>query len=313
MTDRLAEELRGHDLNLFVVFAAIMEERSVTRAADRLHMSQAAVSAALARLRRAQDDVLFIRTAGGVAPTLRAQRMYGPVNDALRAMRSAVGGAQVFDSARDRFQLTIGMSDDIEAVLMPQVLSSVSPSSPGLSLYCVQTTRHKVSDMLEAGKADLGVTAFTAWGNQFRYRPLWKSRYACVYDPSAVGHHGPIGFEEYLALPHVMISFDGTRGIVDDLLEAHGHTRRCVVSTAHFAMAPFLLKRAAAVATMPRHVAEVYGREFGLVVCDPPLDFPQFEVAAVWHQARDSDPRVGWVVSALEGLGPLVSPAGGAA
>jgi LysR family transcriptional activator of mexEF-oprN operon len=303
MTEQADIDLRGHDLNLFVVFAALMEERSVTRAAQRLHMSQAAVSAALGRLRRAYDDELFVRGPRGVTPTLRAKRMHGPIVEALHAMQIAVGGEQIFDPATDRFDLRIGMSDDLEALLMPQLLSTVSPTAPGLSIFCVQTNRLRIAAMLEAGEADLGVVANAAWGSSYRYRVLFESGYSCVYDPRLVGHEGPVGYDEFLALPHVMISFDGTRGIVDDTLESMGEQRHRLASTSHFAMAPFLLKRAASIATMPTHVARVFAREFGLAVCVPPIELPAFEVAVVWHQVRDSDPRIKWMVRTIEDLG----------
>ncbi|MEV6344313.1 LysR family transcriptional regulator [Actinoplanes sp. NPDC051851] len=302
-------ELRNHDLNLFVVFVALMEERSVTRAALRLHMSQAAVSAALSRLRKMHGDQLFVRAPGGVAPTLRAQRMYGPILEGLRSFEVAIGGEPIFDPHTDRFTLRIGMSDDLEAVLMPEVLSTVQPRSPGLSLYCVQTTRLRMAALLEAGDADLGVSASTAWGSQFRSRELFESGYASVYDPRLVGHDGALTKEEYLSLPHIMISYDGTRGIVDDALEAEGLSRNRIASTAHFAMAPYLLTRVATIATMPRHVARVFGRHFGLAVCEPPIYLPSFTVSVVWHQARDFDPRVKWMVRTVEDLAKSLEPA----
>lgn len=302
-------DLRGHDLNLFVVFAALMEDRSVTKAAQRLHMSQSAVSAALSRLRAAHEDELFVRNPHGITPTLRAKRMYGPVLEALRAMEVAVGGEHRFNPTEDRFQLRIAMSDDLEAVLMPELLSVVSPQSPGMSAYCVQTTRLRLSGLLESGEADLGVVANAAWSSQIRYRVLFESGYSSVYDHRQVGHKGPVELAEFLALPHVMISYDATRGIVDDALEAQGVDRFRLTSTAHFAMAPLLLKRRAAIATMPSHVARVFAAEYGLTVCEPPITLPTFEVAVVWHQARDSDPQVKWMVRTIEDLAHGITPA----
>lgn len=300
-------DLRGHDLNLFVVFAALMEDRSVTRASKRLQMSQSAVSAALSRLRAAHNDELFTRNPHGITPTLRAKRMYGPVLEALRAMEVAVGGEHLFNPHMDRFALRIGMSDDLEAVLMPQLLSVVSPECPGMSAYCVQTTRLRLSALLESGEADVGVVANAAWSSQIRYRVLFQSGYSTVYDHRQLGHTGPIELDQFLSLPHVMISYDATRGIVDDALEAQGVERFRLASTAHFAMAPLLLKRRAAVATMPTHVAQVFAAEYGLTVCEPPIELPTFEVAVVWHQARDSDPQVKWMIRTIEDLAHGIS------
>lgn len=302
MPDHDGLDLRTHDLNLFVVFAALMEHQSVTKAARRLHMSQSAVSAALGRLRNAYDDALFTRTPHGITPTLRAKRMHGPVLDALRSMAIAVGGEHVFDAARDRFELRIGMSDDLEALIMPALLSEISPECPGMSAYCVQTTRLRLTGLLESGDADLGVVASSAWSSQIRHRVLFESNYLTLYDPRQLGHDGEISLEEYVSIPHVMISFDATRGIVDNELEKLGAERYRIASTAHFAMAPLLLKRARSVATMPSHVARVFAAEFELAVCTPPIDLPTFEVAAVWHQTREGDPEISWMVDTLQNL-----------
>lgn len=301
-------DLRSHDLNLFVVFVALMEERSVTRAALKLHMSQAAVSAALSRLRRAHDDHLFTRVPGGMAPTARAQSMYIPVLEALHAVEVAIGGEHEFDPRVDRFDLRVGMSDDIEAVLMPQILERVSPTSPGLSVLTLQSTRLRLAAMLESGEADLGVVASTVWGSQLRYRVLFASDYVCVYDPRRIGHDGAIDFEEYLATPQIMISVDGTRGVVDDILDLRGRTRHRIASTAHFAMVPLLLTSSRSIATMPRHAALALQACYRLVVCEAPIDLPSFEVAVVWHQARDTDPRVSWMVEQIQGLATHIAP-----
>jgi len=302
MIDRNDVDLRGHDLNLFVVFVALMREQSVSRAARALSMSQSAVSAALGRLRTAYDDQLFTRTQGGIVPTLRAKRMYGPVLDALTSLQVAVGGEQIFDPEHDRFEIRIGMSDDLEALLMPQLLTSVSPQCPGMSAFCLQTTRLHLAELLESGDADLGIVASSAWPSRFRSRVLFESRYLTVYDPRQLGRTTPLAVEEFLAVPHVMISYDATRGIVDSELEKLGARRFRVASTAHFAMAPLLLKRTPSVATVPSHVAHVFAEEFGLIAVEPPIALPSFHVSAVWHQTRNADPEVSWMVDTIEQL-----------
>ncbi|QTX05378.1 LysR family transcriptional regulator [Agromyces archimandritae] len=302
MTDRDDADLRAHDLNLFVVFSALMEERSVTRAAKRLHMSQSAVSAALGRLRRAHGDPLFTRVPHGVVPTLRAQRMQGAVAEALRAMHTAVGGARVFEPERDRFTLRIGMSDDLEALLMPRLLSRVSPAAPGMSAYGVQTNRLGLPALLESAQVDIGVVANSAWNSSLRHRVLFRSGYLSVYDERQLGPRAGFTLDEYLAIPHVMVSFDATRGIVDDELDKLGLQRFKIASTAHFAMAPLLLRQTPSVATVPSHVARVFADQYGLAVFEPPIDLPDYEVAAVWHQTRNEDPEINWIVDTIEEL-----------
>ncbi|WP_202951405.1 LysR substrate-binding domain-containing protein, partial [Rhodococcus rhodnii] len=173
-----------------------------------------------------------------------------------------------------------------------------------------QANRASMSSLLESGKATIGVAASAPWGPDIRSTVLFESRYACLYDPASIGHTGALTLDEYLALPHVMISADGTRGIVDDVLEADGLSRRRVASTAHFAMVPLLLRQVAGVATMPRHAAEVFAGHADLEVCDPPIAMPTFSLAALWHRTSGSDPRTVWMVRTLGELARTVTARG---
>ncbi|EOM74523.1 LysR family transcriptional regulator [Rhodococcus rhodnii] len=130
-------ELRGVDLNLLVVFAVLFEEGSVTRTAARLHMSQAAVSASLARLRKLFGDQLFVRAPGGVAPTAKAKNLESVVRSGLDRVHAAVVGERTFDPARDAAVFRLAMSDDLEALLLPPLIGHLTRTSPRSSAFCI--------------------------------------------------------------------------------------------------------------------------------------------------------------------------------
>ncbi|MDT0269923.1 LysR family transcriptional regulator [Streptomyces sp. DSM 44915] len=301
-------ELRGYDLNLLVVFATLMRERNVTRTAEQLHMSQAAVSAALGRLRKLFDDPLFTRAPGGMAPTARAHRLHAPVRRGLDSLKIAIAGEPAFDPARSGTVFRLGMSDDVEALLLPALITQVTDASPDSSVFCLQANRMTVAGLLETGQVEVGVTAAAAWGPEIHSRTLFASRYACLHDPRALGRRGPLTRAEFVSLPHVMISADGTRGIVDDVLDSENLTRRRIASTAHFAMVPLLLASTPAIATMPRHAAEVFAARYGLEATEPPVALPQFTVSALWHRSNSDDPRVRWLVGQLAALAARLVP-----
>ncbi|WP_062207220.1 LysR family transcriptional regulator [Streptomyces sp. NBRC 109706] len=301
-------DLRGYDLNLLVVFAVLMRERNVTRTAEQLHMSQAAVSAALGRLRKLFDDPLFVRAPGGMTPTARARRLQVPVRRGLDSLKIAIAGEPGFDPAGSGAVFRLGMSDDLEALLLPGLIAQVTAASPESSVFCLQANRMTVGGLLESGQVEVGVSAAAAWGPEIHSRTLFSSRYAVLYDPRALERTGPLTRAEYVALPHLMISADGTRGIVDDVLEADDQTRHRIASTAHFAMVPLLLASTPAVATMPRHAAEVFATRHGLEVCEPPIDLPQFTVSALWHRSSAEDPRVRWLLGQLTSLAAQLAP-----
>lgn len=302
MADDPVIDLRGYDLNLLVVFAVLMRERNVTRTSEHLHMSQAAVSAALSRLRKLFDDPLFVRAPGGMTPTAKARHLEGPVRRGLDSLKIALAGEPQFDPLRDGVIFRLAMSDDLEALLMPDLITTVTGKSPASSVFCVQANRMTIADLLDTGRVSVGVCASSAWGPSIRSRTLFESGYACLYDPEVLGRRGALTRADYVELPHVMISADGTRGIIDDAMDAENLTRRRIASTAHFAMVPLLLSRMAAIATMPRHAARVFAAHLGLEVCDPPIPLPRFTVSALWHQSSTDDPQVMWMIRTLSEL-----------
>ncbi|MBL3804285.1 LysR substrate-binding domain-containing protein [Streptomyces sp. BRB081] len=313
--DDPAGGLRGYALDLLVVFAVLLRGRNVTRAAEQ-HMSRAAVSAALGRLRKLFGDPLPVRAPGGAAPPrapgLAAPAREGLAREGLASQKAAVAGEPAFDPARDVAVFRLGVSDGLEALLPPGLIATVRAASPASSAFCLPAGRTTVAALLTAGEVQIGVAACAARGPDIRGRTLVASGHACLWDPVAAGGADPLTRAEHLAPPHVTISADGTRGIVGDVLDAENLTRRRVVSTAHFATAPLLPAGTASVATLPRHAAEVLAGRFGLQVCARPVPLPRFTVSALWHQGSAADPRVRWLVETR--CGPartLMPPPGG--
>jgi len=294
MIDIYETEFRKADLNLLVVFAALMREGSVTRAAVSLHLSQSAVSAALGRLRRLFNDELFTRTRTGVEPTRRALELTRRIEPALRLIQDVVSGRDNFDPATARHVFTLGMSDDLETALLPRLLATTA-ELPGIRITVRQANRHTLADMLDHGEIDLGVVAVPAHGPDHRSCKLFASGYSCLFNPRLLPLPTPLSLDDYLTHPHLLISYDGRRGIVDDLLEARGLTRQVITSTTHFAGAAFQLTTLPALATLPTHAATVYADKLGLTVTKPPLPMPQYTISAIWHAIMTDDPAHIWL------------------
>ncbi len=294
MSDIADSDLRRIDLNLLVVFAALIEERSATRAGRRLGLSQAAVSGALARLRRTFQDPLFTRAPGGLAPTPRALELATRLTPALAALADVVRRPHTFDPAGQERAFTIGMSDDIEAFLMPALVGALLREHPGITIRARQTNRHLVERMLDAGDIDLAVVAAPELSSAHRRERLFDSGYVTLLDP-ALDAELPLSLDAFLALPHVLVSFDGRRGVVDDALDALGRTRHVAASTTHFAGSIALVKAIGAVVTMPEPAGRVFARELGLALSPPPVELPSFTVSLAWHSLRTPDPAHAWL------------------
>ncbi|MFD7500201.1 LysR substrate-binding domain-containing protein [Streptomyces sp. NPDC059850] len=299
MIDIYETEFRKADLNLLVVFAALMRERSVTRAATALHLSQGAASAALGRLRRLFDDPLFTRTRGGIEPTPRAIELARRIEPALGLIHGAVTDQDHFDAATARRTFTLGMSDDLEAALLPRLLTATA-DLPGIRLAVRQANRNTVAGMIDRGEIDLGVAAAPAHGDEHRSRHLFASGYTCLFNPRLLQLEAPLTVDAYLAHPHLLISYDGRRGIVDDVLEARGLDRRVIASTTHFAGAALQLATLPALATLPTHAAIVYADIVGLTASAPPLPMPEYTVSSLWHGTVTDDPAHAWLRHLVE-------------
>ncbi|MET8401663.1 LysR substrate-binding domain-containing protein [Streptomyces sp900116325] len=144
--------------------------------------------------------------------------------------------------------------------------------------------------MLDRGEVGLGMAAAPAHGTDHRSRDLFTPGYTCLFNPRLLPLQTPISLDDYLAQPHLLISYDGRRGIVDDRLEARGLDRRVIASTTHFAGAALQLATLPALATLPTHAATVYADTVGLTAVAPPLPMPEYAVSSIWHATVTDDP-----------------------
>lgn len=288
-------DIRRLDLNLAAVFLALWEERSVTRAASRLALSQAAVSAALARLRETCGDELFVRVRGGMAPTPRALEMADRLHAGVADLVAALAPAPAFDPRAASRRFTIGMSDDFELAVGPALSRRVLRAAPQLSLVFRQTNRYTVEQMLRERQIELALTVDAPARSWLVQEPVVRSHYACLVDAKRWRIRLPLTLEAYLGLPHVLVSFSGREGAVDAALKAVGRTRRVQTALTHFSALPPFLAALEAVATIPAHAAQALARVTGLTVCPPPMPMGDYEVALTFRRDAAEDAGLAWL------------------
>lgn len=298
-------DFRTVDLNLLVTFEVLMRERHVTRTAHALGISQAAASAALARLRRLFDDELFVRTRDGMAPTPKAREIAPRIRWALRELSAVLFEEPVFDPRESTRAFVLAMSDDVEAHLLPRLLRRLQAEELTVSVLVRQSNCYTVEALLTEGSVDLAIGALPGPAGSLHREELFSSGYACLYDGARLGLGSPLSLADYLHLPHLLVSYDGRRGIVDDLLEARGLRRRILGSTTHFSGALTPLRTADVVVTLPLHAAEAFAAATGLTLSDPPIPTPRFTVSMAWTPQREADPAQQWLRSVVrDTLGP---------
>jgi DNA-binding transcriptional LysR family regulator len=284
------------DLNLLVCFDALLAERNVTRAAERIGITQSAMSHNLGRLRDLLRDELFVRTPRGMEPTPRARALSAFVGAVLAEVQSHLLDRQEFDPATAQRAFRIGVPDNLETLLMPPLLDAFRCEAPGLAVRVRSVDRFQALEALERNEMDLGIGRFRDGTTLHKRRVLFPEGFLVLYNPARVRVCEPITLEEYVALPHALASLrEDLRGVADDALEALGHTRRVVLSTPHFLAIPAIIKASGTIATLPAAFARSAARSLGLATSPVPFELPGFQVSMLWHASYDRDPAHRWL------------------
>jgi DNA-binding transcriptional LysR family regulator len=292
--------LRSVDLNLLVVFDALMIERNVTRVAERLSLSQPAVSKALGRLRHLFTDPLFVRHDRAMEPTSRARALAGPIHTALRDITHTLSIAS-FDPGVYEGQIRIASIDVYHTPLIPELVRSVRALAPGLDLHVRALDCARVRDQLACGEVSLALSPFDAHTAGFHSLPLWADQLVTLTSRSL----GPrrLSLEAFAASAHVVdaghvhIAEDGTASsVVDALLGARGLKRRIAMVLPAAAGLPFIVASTDLIATVPGRIASGLAAmgDVNLIPC--PLDV-QVTPHMIWHARTNDDPLLGWLRS----------------
>ena len=287
--------LSSIDLNLLVVFDALVTERSVTQAGKRLGLSQPAVSNALSRLRAAFGDPLLVRTGVTMEPTPRALELVPPVRHALSTLTDAFRGPQRFDPQHSKHGFRVCAADDIELTLLPHLLERIKHLAPGMDI-AMSRRPGEVEQSLRTGHVDLYLGVWFNVPEAFRRHLLRKETFACI----ARRGHPQIGSEltlrSYMEAGHVVVTPTERPGsVVDTVLSDQGLGRRVVLRTPHFLVAPLVVARTDLIATLPRTIAETCAEFLELSVFNPPIDVPGFPIQMVWHPRTHEHPPHRWL------------------
>ncbi|CAB3773804.1 LysR family transcriptional regulator [Paraburkholderia humisilvae] len=299
MTNIIENDFRRFDLNLLLAFRALMQERSVTRAAQRLFLGQPALSGALKRLRDAFGDELFVRTPHGVTPTPRALELARQIEPFLQALHQALTQPPQFEPALAQRVFRIGLSDSLEVLLMPEIMERLAACAPNVKLIARTTDSTRAATMLDEGAIELAVGVFPECMPWQRRKPLFQWRFVSVYNPRLVKtRRKRLSMDEFLQHRHVMTSFSaGLHGFIDERLDLQGLKRDVAFSSSNFATSPFIVRRTAAIATVPDFIGRVWRDTLDLAMSPLPFDVPAYEVSLMWAAAHDEEPGLAWLAA----------------
>ncbi len=304
------ERLASVDLNLLVAFDALARERSVTRAAARVGVTQSAMSHVLRRLRALLRDPVLVRGKAGMVLTPRAAGLVAPLRAGLVSLGRALAGPVGFTPATASRRFALATMDLFDVVVVPTLLTRVRREAPAVDLAVVAAAGRPLDEQLETGELDVAVRPHV---DQVRpagappaepglvRRTLARDGMVCFVragHPALAGRRragaAPLSLDVYAGLAHVLVSPTGEgRGLVDQLLERRGRRRRVALRIPQFTSALAIVAHSDLVLTAPSALARIATAE--VVAVPPPLRLPGHTIDLVWHERFSKDPGHAWL------------------
>ncbi len=291
---------KGLDLNLIVAFEALMSDRSVSRAAERLNLSQPAMSNALARLRSYFGDDLLIARNKRMYPTPFAETLLPQVRQALETMEGVIATSRHFDPATTNRTFRIMTSDYIATSILFPIVTRLSATAPGVRIELLLPSPRRI-ELLESGGIDLLITLREYVTPELPSERLFEDEYRLV---GRAGHPA-LGSETTLAAMlaydhvHVAIGDERLPSFGDAFLDRMGIQRRIAMIAPNFGMLPWLLQDTDWLALIQGRLAAQMARNFPLVAVAPPLPIPPLVEMAQYHVTRSNDPGLRWLIDLI--------------
>lgn len=287
--------LRKIDLNLLVIFEAIYATGSSSRAAERLSMSQPAVSNALGRLRDLIGDPLFVREPRGLKPTNKSHEIIRPVREALSVIDRQLASGDTIDLATYKRLFRIVIADPLEPIMMPSIVRTITSHAPGVEIECIQATARFAEDVRD-GSIDLACFAFPVDTSDIVVKSLGPIDLVVVSRRDHPEIVKPLDVETFHRLPQVALGRE-LRGLtgVDKNLVAKGTARRTPYMAAKIWSMPPMIQRTDLIGLLPRRFAQEVADNFKLEIHEVPIELPEQYVYMIWHVNSEQDPGHKWL------------------
>jgi DNA-binding transcriptional LysR family regulator len=288
--------IRDLDLNLLIVFDALLRTRSVTRAAAELSMSQPATSFALNRLRSMLGDPLFVRTARGIHPTPHAEHLAGPLTAILERIRADLLQQPTFEPDAAERTLTLHMPDIGELVFLPSILKRLAAVAPNISVRTVNLPIADIEPALRAGTVDLALGFFPQLQSAALYQQrLFTHSFVCVVRR----HHPAIGDKltrkQFLDSDHAVVAGGNADDSLDAELRDQGMSRRVVLRVEHYLALPTILSESNLIFTVPYAIGAGLAKLADIKLVQPPFKAKPRVVKQHWHSRFHHDPANRWM------------------
>ena len=290
-------DLKNLNMNLLKVLDALIKEKNVTRAGERLGRTQPAISNALNRLRKLLDDELLVRGSSGLTLTPRAEALRDPLNDIMQLAEICLSEGIQFDPMEATGILRIGLPDRLSLSVLPLLVKKLSDTAPGLGLHVKTADRDQTLSLFENEEIDLALGWPENLPPHLKSEWLFDEELVCVCRRGhpVLSRTRPFDTKALVSFPHVVVSATGgQRAVFDNLLSDRGLERKGKVFVPGFSAVPELLRSSNMLAVFTRGLAVIFGKSHGLKHTELPLDLGPLGHFMVWPARYDSDPRHVW-------------------
>lgn len=293
-------EPKDIDLNLLVVFQEIFQEQQISKVARKLHLSQSAVSNALARLRKTFDDELFVRTAKGMQATPLALQLAEPIANALLQVSQALNQQSHFDASTSTRHFKIAMTDVGEMYFLPRLIQEFQQVAPHIRLSTLRIPSIEIKSAMEGGGIDLAIAAFDEISESLYQKRLFKQNYVTLYRRGHPFAGEQMSKEAYLQAQHLIVdSHESPYDKINHCLSEAGISMNAHYSVPHFSAVPSILSHTDLLVTVPEKLAYSAAQIFALESMKPKIKMPQLQTNIFWHKRFHQDPGNCWLRALL--------------
>jgi DNA-binding transcriptional LysR family regulator len=302
--------IRSIDLNLFVVLEALIREQSVTRAADRLSLSQPAVSAALKRLRQQLGDPLLVRTRDGMLPTPRAQQIFSSLSQSLDSIQNVLQDGPSFAPERAQRTFSVMMSDIGEIIYLPRLIQRLQHDAPGVRLTVRRLARPRIYEELASGRIDLAI-GWVHRPSDLCRDDLFKEDFVCIVRSGHPRVGRRLTLSQFTSEWHLVVGRNdagpdmflrATDGTLEKGIAKIVRERKIAMLVPHFLAVPNIIANTDLLCVVPRQLGQVY-QVYGQVrIVALPIKRDSFDVSQFWHKRFDADQGNIWLRGVIHGL-----------
>ncbi|CAB3961591.1 MULTISPECIES: LysR family transcriptional regulator [Burkholderia] len=289
--------IRDLDLNLLVVFEALFRERSVTRAAQDIGLTQGAMSHALNRLRTFFEDPLFVKTAEGMMPTAKGDQLGGTISEVIASIREKVVAEAGFNPLTAQRAFVLCMTDMGELVFLPPLIRRLRKIAPHCTLRSVQGPLEQIEGMLSSGEADLALGSIHAAPEGLYQQQLFMHSFVTLVSARNRKIGKTLTRAQFESMPQIVVSLTGRASAAyDSAFDAYGIRRNIFLTTPHFLAVPHLIDaQPDLIATVPLELGKVFSKLGTVRMLPPPVELPPFALRQHWHSRLNTDPANVWL------------------